>query len=123
MAIGEAAAKAGLCASTLRYYESVGVLPKPLRVSGQRRYGPELLEWLAWIKVAQRAGFSIEEMKQLFHGFPRSRRPSERWRKLAEKKLPEVEALIRKFTTMKRLLEEGIRCRCSSLDDCTLTAL
>ena len=60
------------------------------------------------------------EMKQLFNGFPRSVRPSERWAELARKKLPEVEELIRRAGVMKQLLREGIRCGCASLRECSL---
>lgn len=120
MTIGQVAAKAGIRPSALRYYESVGLLPKARRVSGQRRYGPETLEWLAGINVAQQAGFTVAEMKRLFNGFPRSAKPSERWAELAREKLPEVEELIRRAGVMKQLLREGIRCGCASLRECSL---
>ena len=120
MTIGEVAKKAGIRPSALRYYESVGVLPKPSRVRGQRRYGPDTLQWLAGIRVAQQAGFTVAEIKRLFYGFSRSAKPSERWRELAEQKLPEIEELIRRANTMKRLLIEGIGCGCTSLRECAL---
>ncbi len=120
MSIGQVAQKAGIRPSAMRYYESVGLLPKPERVNGQRRYGPEALHWLAAIRVAQQAGFTVGEIKRLFNGFPRSVRPSERWRKLAKKKLVEVDEVIRRATLMKQLLAEGIQCRCESLQECTL---
>ncbi len=118
--IGQLAQKAGVRPSALRYYERVGLLPKPRRVSGQRRYGPDSLKWLAGIRIAQRAGFTVAEIKRLFFGFPRSAKPSDRWRELAREKLPEVEELIRRATVMKQLLLEGIRCGCKSLQECTL---
>ncbi len=120
LTIGRVAQEAGLRPSALRYYERVGLLPKARRVRGQRRYEPEVFEWLAAIRVAQQAGFTVAEIKQLFYGFRRSARPSERWRQLAEAKLPEVEELIERATLMKQLLDEGIRCGCTSLGDCAL---
>ena len=56
MTIGQVAARAGLNTSHIRYYEAIGVLPAPERISGQRRYGVEVLHRLAIIDVAQRAG-------------------------------------------------------------------
>jgi MerR family redox-sensitive transcriptional activator SoxR len=120
MTIGQVADKAGIRPSALRYYERVGLLLKPRRVSGQRRYDPEVLNWLAGIQICQEAGFTIEEIKKLFFGFPRSTKPSQRWRELATDKLAEVDELIRRANTMKQLLSEGIRCGCDSLSECTL---
>ena len=120
MTIGQVAAKAGLRPSALRYYESLGLLPRPARAGGRRVYGLDVLTWLAGIKVARQAGFTLAEIKKLFNGFPASRRPSERWAELARDKLPEVDELIRRARDMKKLLEEGIRCGCRSFRECTL---
>jgi DNA-binding transcriptional MerR regulator len=55
LTIGEVARRAGKRASSIRYYESIGLLPTPRRVGGQRRYATETLRTLAVIDVAQRA--------------------------------------------------------------------
>lgn len=120
MTIGEVARRAGINASAIRYYEKAGLLAKPERVSGRRRYGPEVLELLALVRVAQQAGFTIAEIRTLMHGFSAETPPSERWRQLAAKKLPELEAKIGRTCAMKRLLERGLRCDCWSLEDCAL---
>ena len=65
LTIGQVAARAGLNTSHIRYYERVGVLPKPERASGQRRYDDEVLHRLAIIGVAQRAGFTLDEIRDL----------------------------------------------------------
>ncbi len=120
LSIGEVARRAGLQSSAIRYYESVGVLPKPERLNGRRRYDTSVLQRLAAIQVAQQAGFTIAEMRILFHGFAEGTPPSTRWQALAHKKLAEVDALISRAQGMKRLLEKGLRCGCLSLDDCKL---
>lgn len=120
MAIGEVARRAGLRPSALRYYESVGLLPEPRRVNGRRRYDHDVLIHLAGIRVAQEAGFTVAEIRQLFHGFPAGSTASERWRELAQKKLKDIDDLIRRAREMKALLEKGIRCNCSSLRECSL---
>ena len=120
MTIGEVARRAGIRPSALRYYESSGVVPEPRRMNGRRRYGPHVLELLAVVRVAQQAGFTIAEIRTLLDGFSEDIPPSERWRELASKKLPEVEALIRHAFGMKRLLERGLRCDCLRLEDCAL---
>ena len=58
LTIGQLAERAGLNTSHIRFYERVGVLPEPERVSGQRRYRPEVLHRLSIIDVAQRAGLT-----------------------------------------------------------------
>ncbi len=119
MTIGEVAKRAGIRASAIRYYESVEVLPAPQRTNGRRRYDSHVLERLAVIQIAQQAGFSVAEIRTLFNGFTPETPASARWEALAQQKLVEVDALIRRAQAMKRLLEEGLlRCRCLTLDEC-----
>ena len=118
MRIGEVAERAGVKTSLIRYYEEIGLLPEPERVSGQRRYDESVLGRLAVIEFAQRAGFTLAETRTLLSGFSPKVPPSARWRSLAQRKLPEIEALIARATGMKRLLEEGLECECLSLEEC-----
>ncbi len=118
--IGEVARQAGLRPSAIRYYESAGLLPRPLRVSGSRRFDATDLLRLAVIELAKRAGFTLAEIRTLLRGFSPRSSPSERWHALARQKLPEVEALIARARTMKRLLEEGLKCGCLRLEACAL---
>lgn len=120
MSIGEVARRSGVRSSTLRYYESVGLLPAPERVNGRRRYGGEVLLLLLVIRVAQQAGFTLAEIRTLLHGFSPDTPPSARWRALAREKLTEVDALVERVLGMKDLLERGLRCECLRLEDCSL---
>ena len=115
--IGEVAERAELAASTLRYYESAGLLPPPARSNGRRRYGEDVFRRLTAIKVAREAGFTISEVRTLLGGVEEGEPISARWRELAQQKLGEVEALIERAQGMKRLLEEGLECGCVSFDD------
>jgi len=65
MRIGEVAHQAGVRASLIRYYEDIELLPEPGRVSGQRRYNSSVLRRLAVIDTAQRAGLSLDEIREL----------------------------------------------------------
>jgi|GraSoiStandDraft_41_1057321.scaffolds.fasta_scaffold669927_4 MerR family redox-sensitive transcriptional activator SoxR len=118
LSIGEVADRAGLNPSAIRYYERIGLLPDPQRVSGQRRYDESVLGRLAVIDFAQQAGFTLAETRTLMSGFSAKVPPSARWRSLAQRKLPEVEDLIARANGMKRLLEEGLECECLSLEEC-----
>jgi MerR family redox-sensitive transcriptional activator SoxR len=121
LSIGEVAARAGIRPSAIRYYESIGLLPEPQRVNQQRRYEPEVLTQLAVVRMAQEAGFTVAEIVTLFHGFEPGIAASERWRALAERKIAEIEALIARAETMRRVLGESLRCNCLTLDECGVT--
>ena len=118
MTIGEVARRSDVRPSALRYYESVGILPAPERVNGRRRYEGGVLEVLAVVRFARRAGFSIAEIRTFLHGFPEGTPPSERWRWPAHQKLPEIEALIERGLDTKRLLERGLTYECVRVEDC-----
>jgi len=76
MTIGEVAHRACVQASAIRYYEKIGLLPKTQRIGGQRRYETSVLNYLEVIDVARSAGFRIEEIRHLFHGFGKGTRRS-----------------------------------------------
>ncbi len=118
LTIGELAKQAQVQSSTLRYYESIGLMPVSKRINGQRRYSQEAIKRLSFIKLAQQAGFSIEEIKTLLEGFELNVPPLSQWRLLVQQKLLEVEATIVRAQQMKALLEEGLRCGCLSYDQC-----
>ena len=119
MTIGQVAARAGVRASRIRYYEGVGVLPPPERSAGQRRYGEEVLHRLAIVDVAQRAGLSLEEIRDLTH--PRNGHGAwEGLRALADRRLPDIEALIERAQAVKRWLEIARSCECDTVDVCAL---
>lgn len=119
LTIGQVAAEAGVRASSIRYYESVGVLPEPERVSGQRRYSPDVLDRLRLIEVAQAAGFSLDEIRHLLDDSGPDRQ-SERLQALARRKLPEVEWLIARAKAMEGWLRAATECGCPALDECAL---
>jgi MerR family redox-sensitive transcriptional activator SoxR len=118
--IGEVARRAGVRPSTIRYYESVGVLPEPQRVAGRRQYSPEILRTLAVVGAGQRAGLSLGEVRELLTASNSRGAVSDRLREIADRKLPEIEALIERSLLVKSWLEAAADCRCPTLDDCPL---
>jgi len=118
LAIGEVAEQAGMSASRIRYYEARGLLPQAERVSGKRRYGSDVLRRLAIIDAAQRVGFGLEEIRDLLGS--RDELAHERLRQLALAKLPELDQLIERAASVRRLLEICSECDCESIDVCRM---
>lgn len=119
---GELAARAGINASAIRYYERLRLLPEPQREHGQRRYEAGVIRRLELIGVAKRAGFSLDEIRVLLDADDAGTPAHEPLTALAERKLPEVEALIARAEAMREWLEAATGCGCTSLDRCALFA-
>lgn len=120
LTIGEVARRAGIETSAIRYYERVGVLPEPERDGGQRRYTQETIRRLGVIDVAKRAGFTLAEARVLLATADEGTPAHEQIRRLAERKLPEVEDLIRRAEAMKHWLTAAGECTCETIDVCGL---
>lgn len=122
LAIGEVARLAGNRPSAIRYYERVGLLPKAVRTSGHRRFEVDTVKLIATLRFAQSAGFSVAEIRTLFHGFGADIPPATRWRSLATRKLQELDDLIANAQRMRRAVEVGMRCGCLRIEDCATDA-
>lgn len=120
LTIGQVAARTGLKTSAIRYYERVGLLPEPERRSGQRRYTGETVRRLGVIDVAKRAGFTLDDARVLLAAGDDGAPAHKQVRQLAQRKLPEVEALINRAEAMKRWLTVASGCNCETLDVCRL---
>ena len=118
LTISEVARRSGVRATTIRYYESINVLPEPRRAHGRRRYDVAILDRLAFIHVAQRLGFTLTEIVLLFEQRDTAVPLSERWQAMAREKLADVERLIRHARTVRQTLLGGLRCSCDNLDEC-----
>ena len=120
LSIGEVAKRAGVNVSAIRYYERNGLLPEPERESGQRRYTDATIRRLGTIDVAKRAGFSLAEVRTLLDSVDGGAPAHEQLRTLAERKLPDVEALIQRAQEMRGWLSLATACGCESLEACAL---
>ena len=118
--IGEVVQRTGKAASTIRYYEELGLVSPPERISGRRRYPSEIVRELAIIETAQRAGLSLQEIRLLLEASPDDRGSTERLRQVAERKLPELNEVIARAQVVRGWLEDAALCHCPSLDDCPL---
>jgi DNA-binding transcriptional MerR regulator len=120
LTIGELATRTARRPSSIRYYEEIGLLPEPVRISGRRRYPEEAVRTLTVIDTAQRAGLSLDEIRALLGSRPDDSSAIEELRQIAERKLPQLDAMIERATVVRRWLDAATRCECPSLEECCL---
>jgi MerR family redox-sensitive transcriptional activator SoxR len=118
LAISDVARVFGLRTSAIRYYEQIAILPPPLRKNGQRRYDNRALFRLAVVQRARETGFTLEEIRELFFGFPPGTRPPKRWHQLSQRKIAELRDQMKRLKLMETLLKRVENCRCGALDEC-----
>lgn len=119
LSISQVARQVGLRPSAIRYYEEIGILAPARRVSGQRRYDETVLYRLAVVRRAQEAGFTLDEIRQLFFGFLPSTPISRRWKKIAEQKMLELDVRLKQIQSMKNFLKKlQTCCECETVERC-----
>ena len=119
LSISDVARQMRLRPSAIRYYEKLGILPKPERVSGKRCYDGTVLYRLAVIQQAREAGFRLPEIRALFFGFQERTRAEARWRRLADRKLGELDTLASQISNMRTMLKRmKVKCHCKTLEVC-----
>jgi MerR family redox-sensitive transcriptional activator SoxR len=120
LTIGELSRRTGRRPSAIRYYEEIGLLPEPTRISGRRRYTEEVVRTLAVIDTAQRAGLSLDEIAALLDASPGDAVAVEELRRIAQRRLPELTGMIERAQLVREWLEAAARCECPSLEECCL---
>jgi MerR family redox-sensitive transcriptional activator SoxR len=118
LTIGEVAHFAGIEASAIRYYESMGLLPLPKRVNGRRRYDVNVLKRLGLIQLVRQAGFGIRETQVLFGSLNLDAPGSIAWQALAAEKIAQMEEVIERTQAAKMWLEEALKSECKGVEDC-----
>jgi MerR family transcriptional regulator, redox-sensitive transcriptional activator SoxR len=120
LTIGEVAHRSGVAPSAIRYYESLGLIPAPPRLHGERRYPDDVYATLGFIAVAQAAGFTLREIRVLTaHASPDADLASA-MQAMASQKLVEVESTLARATAMKQWLEVARSCGCADPAECNL---
>lgn len=119
--IGELAERAGVATSALRYYESEGLIASERSPGGQRRYARETLRRVAFIRVAQTVGLSLEDIRGAFDLLPQGRTPTKAdWTRLSRSWRPLLDERIAMMNALRDQLDSCIGCGCLSLKRCAL---
>jgi MerR family redox-sensitive transcriptional activator SoxR len=119
--VGDLAARAGVATSALRFYEAHGLIRAERNESGHRRYRPDALRRVAFIRVAQRIGLSLDEIARALDSLPSQRTPTrDDWNELSSRRLPRIDERIAELELLRDRLDGCIGCGCLSLDTCEL---
>jgi len=121
LTIGDFAVRAGVAPSALRYYERQGLI-RAARTSGnQRRYERSELRRVAFIKIAQQVGVSLDEIRDALASLPDNRTPTKAdWTRLSEHWRSKLEARITLMERLRDQLTGCIGCGCLSMQRCNL---
>ncbi len=123
MKIGDVSKQLGIPASTIRYYESEGLIDPPFRVSGRREFDKQAVFALRFVQIAQAAGFSIREMKSILQSYDQNPSPAGMWRPFVEAKRQSVREQIKDLRRMDQILGKLLECDCETLNECVEVAL
>jgi len=122
MNISSVAEKSGVPTKTIRYYESIGIIPSADRMTnGYRAYGDPDIHTLRFIRRARSLGFSVDEIRGLLDLWRDKRRASNKVKALAAHHLIELDGKIGELQAMRRTLSHLIeRCHGDDRPDCPI---
>ncbi len=121
LSVGEVAARAGVAVSTLHFYEAEGLITSIRNNGNQRRYPREVLRRVAVIKVAQRTGIPLKEIREALSTLPEKRTPtSADWKKLSVRWRAQLNDRVERLTRLRDELDGCIGCGCLSVESCPL---
>lgn len=119
--IGEVATRSGVSASALRFYEANGLISGARTPAGHRRYDADVLRRVGFVKVAQRVGLTLGQIRTALASLPDARTPTRKdWARLASSWQPLLDERIALLEAMRERLDGCIGCGCLSLDTCAL---
>jgi MerR family redox-sensitive transcriptional activator SoxR len=122
LTVGQLAARSGVAVSALHFYEAKGLISSRRTSGNQRRYTRDTLRRVAFIRIAQRVGIPLREIRDALGRLPEKRTPTqEDWASLSEAWRTELDARIHKLTQLRDDLSDCIGCGCLSLARCKLS--
>ncbi len=123
MNVRDAAARSGLPAKTIRYYDDIGLVVPDRQANGYRDYNDQTIQKLAFLKRARQLGFSIDDCRQLLSLYEDKGRASADVRSLAEKHLIEVDKRLEELQHLRATLSHLVHsCRGDDRPDCPILA-
>lgn len=123
MNIGDVAARTGLPAKTIRYYEDIDLITPARAANGYRRFGERDLHRLAFLKRARALGFTVEECRQLLALYADQDRASADVKALAQRHLARIDNQLEELRQMRQTLADLVEsCAGDNRPDCPILA-
>jgi len=121
LSVGQFAERGGVAVSTVHFYESKGLITSVRTSGNQRRFARAELRRVAIIKVAQRAGIPLAEIRAELERLPKGRVPTASdWRRLSAHWRRDLDARIEQLAALRDQLSDCIGCGCLSVQTCPL---
>lgn len=121
LTVGEVATRSGIRVSAVHFYEAKGLIHAARNNGNQRRFAREVLRRIAVIKVAQRAGIPLAQIKQALSELPAHRAPGKAdWERLSAAWHQDLEERIQRLTRLRDQMTRCIGCGCLSTEHCPL---
>jgi MerR family transcriptional regulator, redox-sensitive transcriptional activator SoxR len=121
LTIGEIAKRSGLPVSTIHFWEAKGLIRSVRSEGNQRRFARPELRRIAVIKIGQRAGISLAEIRRMLGTLPADRAVSAKnWATLSKRWKNSLDERIARLTALRDQLGQCIGCGCLSLNKCWL---
>ena len=108
-----------MATSALRFYEAEGLIHATRTAGGQRRFARDELRRVAFIRIAQQVGLTLDEIREAMRSLPDNRVPTNAdWERLSTAWQPRLDAQIEYLQLLKDRLTGCIGCGCLSLKKC-----
>jgi MerR family transcriptional regulator, redox-sensitive transcriptional activator SoxR len=121
LSIGALSERTGVAPSALRFYEAEGLIHSDRSEGNQRRFHRDVLRRVSFIRVAQRIGLTLDEIREALAALPDARTPTQAdWSRISRAWRPRLDAQIALIERLKDRLDGCIGCGCLSLQACRL---
>ena len=120
--IGEVSKKLGIAASTIRYYETEGLIPSAVRKSGRRVYLEQDIEIIRLVQVARLLGLGIADIKAIKSPYANRARDRQPLVAFLHNLLTETDRKIDHLRAQREVLQDALGCECATQKQCDLLA-
>jgi DNA-binding transcriptional MerR regulator len=110
--IGEVSSRTGLAPSTLRFYEQRGLIESDARVGLRRQFPSDVVHRIAFILLAQEAGFTLDEIGEMLAS------RGKEWRRVAARTQQELRGRLTRLEHVLARLEHALECPSPTLMQC-----
>lgn len=121
LSVGQLSARSGVAVSALHFYEKQGLITSRRTSGNQRRYQRDTLRRVALIRIAQRVGIPLADVRAALAELPDGRTPTRRdWERLSATWRAELDHRIHDLRQLRDSFSDCVGCGCLSIDRCAL---